>query len=283
MNACSIGLYALLAALLSSPAAGEAPSDAKQDTGAAARARVLAEMRKRAEKTKVFTLSGNQQERAQLVGEPLVRYSDQPRVMADATMWAFGKPGRPQAMLKVEAYRRDDGTLVWLYSLGSLADSLITVQWGDGHRWKSKQPGLKWQPLSPAPPAEETPVSRLRQMKDFGRRFTVRSHDPAHGKEELRLLPQPIHRYADPKAGIVDAAIFGFASFGTNPNALVLIELHKDATGSAWRFAPARATDAGLEVCLDGQQVWAAPVSVVGPVELDTWLYFWEAAGGPGD
>jgi hypothetical protein len=274
---------AMVTACSVSIAAGETPSAAKQDTDAAARTRALAEMRRRAERTKIHTLDGDRQIQADLVAEPLVRYSDQPRVMTDATMWALGKPGRPAAILKVEAYRRDNGELVWLYSMGSTSEGLISAEWGDGHRWKSKSPGISWQSLLPAPAAKDSPALRLRQMKELSRRFAVESNDSVRGKEVLRLLPQPIHRYGDPNTDIVDAAIFGFTSYGTNPNALLLIELHKDATGTAWRFAPARATDAGLDVRLDGKQVWTVPASTVGPVELDSWLYFWEAPGGVGN
>lgn len=283
MKACRLGVCTLLAACLSATAAGEAPKSAKQDADAAARARVLAKMRKRAEQAKIHTLDGDRQIQAELVAEPLVRYSDQPRVMADATMWALGKPGRPAAILKVEAYRRDNGELVWLYSMSSTSEDLISAQWGDGHRWKSKSPGISWQSLLPAPAANESPALRLRQMKELSRRFAVHADDPGRGKEELRPLTQPIYRYADSDNGIVDAAVFGFASYGTNPNALVMVELHKDAAGTAWRFACARATDAGLAVSLDGKQVWTCPPTAVGPVELDAWLYFWESPGGPGD
>src|SRR6185437_10576955 len=261
----------------------EPPGDAQQDSDNAARARVLEEMRKRAEGTKVFAVSAGKEARAELVAEPLVRYSDQPRVMADATMWALGKPGRPAALLKVEAYRRDDGELVWLYSMGATSEGLIRAEWRDGHRWKSKAPGISWQALTPAPAAKASSALRLRQMKELSHRFAVRADDPGRGKEELRLLSQPIYRYADPDLGIIDAAIFGFASYGTNPNALVIIELCKEAEGSAWRFACSRATDAGLSVILDGAQVWSCQATAVGPVELDAWLYFWESPGRQGD
>lgn len=281
MNVCRTGLCALLTASLVSIAAAQAPSDAKQAADDAARARVLAEMRKRAERTKILSLDQQHGQPAALVAEPLVRYSDQPREMADATMWALGAPGRPAAILKVEAYRRQDGALVWLYSLGSTSEGLISAEWGDGHRWKSKAPGIAWRPLTPAPAAKPSPALRLRQMKELSRRFAVHAEDPLRGKEELRPLTQPIHRYADPKNGIVDAAIFGFASYGTNPNALLMIEQCEHADGSDWRFACSRATDAGLVVSLDDKQVWTCPATAVGPVELDAWLYFWEAPGGP--
>jgi hypothetical protein len=283
MKVRRLWLIASFAAMLATRlAAGESPDVVKAGADAGAARRLLAEMRKRAERTKIYKLAAGDETPVELFAEPLMRYSDQPRVIADATMWAFGAPGRPEAILKVEAYRRADGELVWLYSMGSLAEGLIRAEWGDGHRWKSKQPGLSWQPLTPAAPAKETPELRTRQLKALSRRFAVLADDPGRGKEELRLLTQPIYRYADPEADI-DAAIFGFASYGTNPNALVAVELLGNGTESAWRFALARMTDAGLDARLDGKQVWTTPASAVGPVELDSWLYFWEAADGPGD
>jgi hypothetical protein len=69
MKTCRIGLSAVLAACLAGRAAGEEPGDARQDADNATRARVLAEMRKRAERTKVLTVSAGQQAQAELVAE----------------------------------------------------------------------------------------------------------------------------------------------------------------------------------------------------------------------
>jgi hypothetical protein len=64
------------------------------------------------------------------------------------------------------------------------------------------------------------------------------------------MLSQPIDRYEDTAAGIIDGAAFVFA-YGTNPELLLLLEC--DASG--WRFAAARMSWAETVVELDGAVV----------------------------
>ena len=82
-------------------------------------------------------------------------------------------------------------------------------------------------------------------MKELARRFKAFEFFQPRGSDsleryELRLLPQPIHRYADASAGLLDGALFVIA-YGTNPEVVLVIEANgKEKTQPVWTFALAR-------------------------------------------
>ena len=73
----------------------------------------------------------------------------------------------------------------------------------------------------------------------------------------------------------------GFAASGTNPDALLAIELQQDAAGQVWRFGLARMTIFQVIVKLDEKQVWRVPFvpwqGTERPSKFDTWLFFHES------
>ncbi|MCH7686940.1 MAG: hypothetical protein IH899_09705 [Planctomycetes bacterium] len=241
------------------------------------REKLLREMRTRAETTKVYSLAGNKRLQAKLVAQPIFRYSDQPRLILDATMWVWGTKGRPIAVCKVERYRRPNRN--WLYCMASLSTGLIEIQWQSGRRWTAKKPGLELKPLLDAPTPAKTNVARLRQMKQLARRFSAVIYDPDRGtRGQMRLLPKPIHRYSAPETGLLDAAIFGL-TIGTNPDLLLAIELHQQGAAAAtFQYGLATMTANGIIVRLDDKQVWKSPNRNVEPTVYDTWLFFFESA-----
>ena len=68
-------------------------------------------------------------------------------------------------------------------------------------------------------------------MKEMARRFSA-SFTHKGDMEEMRLLPRPLYRYADPASEIVDGAVFAFTSTGTNPNAFLIFELMSGVSGA---------------------------------------------------
>lgn len=244
----------------------------------------LQKMRRRAEATKVSVVddeNSTKRHAVKPVPQPVFRYDDQPRGIRDATLWCYGTKGRPVALQKVENYRRE-GPFKWLYCLTSLTGDLVEVQWQDEANWSSTKPALEMKMLPGGPQPAESKTLRLLQMKRLMQRFAAEIHDPLAGvRETMRGLPRPIYRYAAPATGLQDGAIFGFASNGTNPDLLVLIELHKGSNSSVrWKYGCARLSSGNLTVRLDGMDVWEAPFvrpSGYGRASrFDTWLFFWE-------
>jgi hypothetical protein len=101
-------------------------------------------------------------------------------------------------------------------------------------------------------------------MKEQARRFRAFEYF-APGKQaaieryELRLLPQPVSRHADPGSGLIDGTIF-FLAYGTNPEVALLIEASRDGTSPpAWTYGLVRMGRAELHVTLDEGEVWKQP------------------------
>lgn len=244
-----------------------------------ARKRELAEMRRRAEGTKISVIAGgDKRTTAELVPSPVMSYTDEPRRIVGATLWVLGKTGRPAALCKVEHYDNPQRTNPWFYCLGSLSPELIAVEFQDGQTWEATKPGMELKDLPDSPAPSDTRAGRLRQLKDLSRRFSGTLTDtPINRRQEMRLLPQPLYRYENASAGLVDGALFGLTSNGTNPDAILAVELHQDAQKKAtWQFALAGMTDGEVSIVLDRKlEVWQKPYTF-GKAKQPAMVYLWE-------
>src|SRR5688572_23318042 len=88
-------------AILSRSAAAEPPVDQAADTE---RKQRLELMQASVENVGVFRRDDEAQgaTKLKLIDKPLMRYSDQPRGISDATLWAWGGDDGPEAVCKVE-------------------------------------------------------------------------------------------------------------------------------------------------------------------------------------
>ncbi|HEY3966717.1 MAG TPA: hypothetical protein VGM05_19295 [Planctomycetaceae bacterium] len=228
---------------------------------------------------KVWTVSDGDKVEAAPLAKPLLHYHDQPRKIVDATLWCFGKQGRPAAFCKIEKIGAA-GRGRWLYCFASLSLSPIEAEWAEGKTFATTGPAVTFSDLVGAPVPAEEKAARLRQVKELVRRINVSLADPdLMFKENLRLLTQPLHLYDDQPAGILDGAIFGFSTNGTCPDLLVLIEAQKAKGARAtWRLAVARMTNCELRLRDQDREIWNAPflrfADRLGE-NLETWMFFW--------
>lgn len=93
-------------------------------------------------------------------------------------------------------------------------------------------------------------------MREIARRFAFEDRGAKDELYELRLMPHPVHRYQAADAGLVDGALFVFA-YGTNPQALLVIELHRDKEAMNWHYGCARVSGDAVSATLDGKPVFA--------------------------
>lgn len=234
--------------------ADEPSSDGRRDE----RTERLMEMRRRAEEIKLERTVGQRHEQVDLVERPVLRFADVPRGCQDATVWVWGRQGRPAALMSLELY---PNTPDWGYGLTSLCDGPIVADCGRGTRWATTKPGFQPLTFPEAPEPADTAPKRLRQIKELSHRFAAHEFwDPDNQRSELRLLTQPVHQYDDAQAGILDGALF-IISHGTNPEIVLAIEAVRDNDRSfaTWRYALMRLSHAELRVRLDDREVWRQP------------------------
>jgi hypothetical protein len=100
-------------------------------------------------------------------------------------------------------------------------------------------------------------TQRLTQLRTLARRFSADCYHPRSGEPtELRLLTQPLYRYEDDKAGILDGAMFAFV-VSNDPELLLVLEAVKAGGGPAgWRYSLARMSSLKETVKLDGKETW---------------------------
>lgn len=206
-----------------------------------------------------------------LLPEPLYRYDDPTRGFSDGSLWAFGPAGRPTALFSVSLQPTDRGDgLRWIHEMTALADGPVAASSrhaSGGWLWNPRGSGLAFRPIPNTPAPADDAARRLRQARDAARRFrATESLDPARDdpadRFDLRLLPQPVHRYGDPGSGLVDGFLF-LMVHGQNPEAVLVIEAAGSPAAPAWRYAVARVSAAQIRVAIDGAEVADLPKPAV--------------------
>lgn len=223
-------------------------------------------------------VSGSKEEQVEVIDHPLLTYGDAARLNENGTLWAWGRRGRPLAIMEV--YQGQNDNRRWVHAVTLTSADLIVATGQPGWRWTPKQPAISPQPVPKIETLAAKESLRLRQMKEIAGRFTAHEYwDPNNSRFELRLLVQPVHRYAQPSAKLHDGAVFVFAH-GTNPEILLLIEaLGESPETSQWNFSAARLGSAELHLLLDSQEVWKQPRTpgVVGLPTDPYWLFITQA------
>lgn len=263
---CLMALAVFLA--VSPPAMAEPEQDRREET----RSHLLRQMKSLAQSTSVRYQQSDRQ--PTLVNSPVFRYDDQPRRFIDATMWAWTDDGRPVAFEKIEACLFD--APAWQYCFTSVSEDLLEVEWSEGHRYKTSQPGIQFRPLpdapSPSSRSTERKLQARRLIRDFSARITI---DPVNNhSDQMRLLTTPIYEYADLPTKDFRGAVFGFATNGTNPDLLILLEIDGATERPRWNFSAARMTTGGLKVHYADSPVWEAEFVPPRSKAFPTWTFF---------
>ncbi len=210
--------------------------------------------------------------RIERLPNPLLTYGDAARNNEAGTLWAWGKSGRPVAFL--ELYRNIGNDQPWVHALTLTSPELIQLDAQTGQRWTPKKSHFLLKDVPDSPEVGKHPAVRLRQMKDISRRFEAHQFwDPNNSRFEMRLLVQPVLRYQDEPAKLIDGAVFVLAH-GTNPEVLVQIEAHAGEP-PRWKYSLVRMGSAEMHVSLDGKEVWteARTPGVLGQPVDPYWLF----------
>ena len=196
-----------------------------------------------------ITLGTPQPTRLELLPQPVLNW--------DGSAFVWLKDGRPEvigALWKTTNART--GRLDYGHAFHSLSDSPITAKFKQQLVWSPKTAGLEFRPVDGAEAAAANSRRRLVEMRSLAREFSAIQWKG--GRAQLRMLTQPIYRY-EPTAGITkDGAIFAFTNteFGTDPDALLVLEARQAGERLRWEYAFARFHYTELSGNHRDQEVW---------------------------
>ena len=165
--------------------------------------------------------------------------------------------GRPAVFGSIWSalHRQQPGSRNVTHEWHSLLEaSDVTARRGDKLLWTSDEPGIVWQSLDGLPSPASTRSSRLIQMRGIVRRLSVGIETSE--ESELRLMSQPLFRYAEKTPEAIDGAIFAFG-MATDPELLVLLEVGEEAKSPVWRLAFARFGNQSMTVKDGEQKIWS--------------------------
>lgn len=205
-----------------------------------------------------FKLFGNDRPEEPLatLEEPLVRWTNPIRnSFSDGALFLWLEGKRPVAVATISI--RGNGS-VWLES-ASLSPGALRCLCRHSPFWTPKSASAAEQRLMDAPIPAATAAGRLAQMRRLSEQFSIRMEPMDEQPTQLRLLPQPIYRYEDNAAGVVDGAVFSFAE-GTDPEALLMLEAVRKPNAEAyWQYSLAKMTSRPIVARRHDEVVWSVP------------------------
>ena len=183
--------------------------------------------------------------------EPLLTYSNPIRgdVYGNVFVWTW--EGRPEVVGAIFDFRSEDKFDTELHALSRAG--VVGVR-DDKVFWNPLAAGVTFRPVPGAPAPAAAQPARRRQMSELARRFTVERNHPEQMTGEMRLLPQPIYRYACPAAQIAEGGLFVFVE-ATDPEAYLLLEA-TEGNDAHWQFALARMNIVEFRGRYQGEEVW---------------------------
>ena len=165
--------------------------------------------------------------------------------------------GRPMVVGQCFSFHSRDSVrknqLSFKHTFHSLAEDQVFLHHGKDLVWAPRGPGVEFHDADFQTKVHARKALRLSQMRAIGRKFVFRVE--GYTKGQLRFLPQPLYRYDSEKLGIIDGAIFSF-SFGSDPEALLIVEAVKEGDATSWRYGFARFNLQESHAMLNKKQVW---------------------------
>lgn len=168
----------------------------------------------------------------ELKDEPVLRWSNPTTGEVHGNVFLWTRGGRPMVVGSLFKWFSPHSHMS--HEFQSLAEKPIAAKFHGMEVWKTTEPGLKFVELADAPLPARSPASRLLQLKQIARGFAATKIDRDGDKVELRLLTQPVYRYALPGDGVFDGALLAFVQ-GTDPEVLLLLEVRGAGGAVAFR------------------------------------------------
>jgi hypothetical protein len=239
---------------------------------------ILQEVERIVKNIKVSCAAEGETAQLDLLKGPLLQNEFQ-YLFARGTVWAWGAPGRPQAVLSLSLVGRADDPQ-WCHEMVSLSAKPIKATTRGNAWWSTQVGGWNPRPIPDAPGVAETPEQRILQMTDLASRFS--GHTYYKDPEEiaaLRLRKEPILRYGA-SGDTVDGAVFAFIAGRNDPQILLVIEAERDPqSGATWKYGAAPMSSNALIIKHRDEQVWSRPrVALHGTTATDTYRIYFASA-----
>ena len=193
---------------------------------------------------------------AKLITPALLRWSNPHSSSRDGVLVAYSRGGRPEVLAQFVINNPD----VTIHEFEPVSDRVPRLVRDSRTVWTPGNLENEFRPFDDVAAPSENPTIRTTQMRQIARRFKVFDD---HGWKEtvrhpLRLLTQPMLRYEDAEAGIIDGALFTFA-LATDPEANLLVEAYETPDGPKWRYSFSAMSIYHLQSYLDDELVWDKP------------------------
>lgn len=205
------------------------------------------------------TASDDDSKLLELHPEPLLRFNNTVSGVPDGILVLWKLRERPAAFAQV--FQVKEG--IWIHEGQSIAPFPLRFSLNGDVKWAPREAAPAMKSLDDESAPAETPSARLRQMRRLAERFAgtddfkISPTDAEAERNELRMLPTPVYRYAEPDEGIIDGAVFAFVH-GTDPEMLLILEA-RDGDQPDWRYTLAAMTCWAVQGQLDGEEVWTSP------------------------
>ena len=192
-----------------------------------------------------------------LLPEPILRWSNPSvgEIHGNVFLWTAGE--RPALVGSFYKWFTPHTHLT--HEFHSLATQPLAARRDEAEVWTTSQAGLSFTPLQDVPAPATSAAGRLVQMKRLARDFAATKTERDGSKQELRLLTQPIYRYAAPDQQVLDGALFVLVQ-GTDPEVFLLLEAQGEQGKEAWSFAATRMNGVGFSLRYQDKQVWSVEI-----------------------
>jgi len=188
--------------------------------------------------------------------EPVLKWSNPERGRIYGHVFLWTANGRPEAIASL--YKWYHPFTHSSHEFQSLSTGGLSASREGAAAWNVAEPGVAMQPLVDVPPPGDATPERLRQMRAAAKLFRAEAANREGEVFPLRLLTQPIYRYAETSGNLIDGALFAFVQ-ATDPEVLLLVEARRNDQGAAvWQYGLARLNSIEMRVFRGDRQVWTA-------------------------
>jgi hypothetical protein len=214
----------------------------------------------------VIYRDASRKDKLELRHEPIYVWTNPIRDTQDGAVYVWTCRGRAEivgSIFSMPAIGKRQRQL--FHEFHSLSLSVLVVERPGTHTWvwTPLAPGIEIAPIVGAPAPARSAPQRLAQLRALTKDFSASTRDHQERRWELRLLPQPLYRYASTDPDVLDGAVFGFVtSAGTDLEALLLLEARKPSSteNAVWQYAVARFTDVELWMRHKGTEILHCPL-----------------------